>query len=1184
MAQKNRSRRLRGRSRRKSHRLRGAGMFNGYFGTSGPRRSPQELMQIMAEENARKKAANNVRARKPSVVPLPKLIKGVSMMPIGKNPTSIRMPPPPPPQPIEDEVDIIESPYENDPEVTTQEIALLNQLIDKLEAVFHLNRDDDQDMQYIRGIGYSIINPPKDETKKQQAIDFINYIQGEKGNENTLNFMKVINNIISHSYTANNTSTKLDYLEMAIDILNKILNPRNNTAPGSNTVVTPSASLLNPPPLLPPPTVLPPPSVTNVTPTSTITEERPKKSVRERARNINTRVASRAGKPPIANRSVSRPRGTKTTKSTLPSNTPASRPPPTASRPPVPPTASVPPPSLASRAPAPPPSLASRPPIPPPLPASGPPAPPQPLPGPPPQVPNPISMSPILGLPKLTEPENEAKMELGNELLKLGFNINDEQDREYLKTIIGSIILWPNYPLGTDAHLNQIQASKNNDKITQLITNIKRITMRRSNTGSILEKLQGAINILKPRVVELLTPDGQTIPVLVRPSTGLVAPPIPVPPNTGIVPPPTGRVTRSVTGAGGPPAPPPPAVISGLHIPIKSTPLKELMAKNPHQSFAISARLNPNATLVAPPPPPLAPPPAPLVVPVSTTVAAPPPPPLAPASTKGKYGKEIRTFVGLLSQFGFDLKDPDMRTIYEIVIKPKPTSNQYAKIQEISRKKTDTRLDGFFIYLRSLLRMGPRPKTEKPIDRLNNAILSLQRALEPALIPTGAGIGTGAAGPPAVIPGLHIPIKSTPLKELMAKNPRQSFAISARIKPHFGVDVPPTTRAPPPGGAAPIPEPAALPGPPAALPGPPAALPGPPAALPGPPAPIPGSPAAIPGPPAPIPGAPAPPPLIPNENLVQVDVISPKNFNLDIIRHGFSCANLEKGVRQKNTGLAKIGSLFSRVTKATAEGKDPVLANIGLVQALQLRVILQNIEYQEIFVSYLRRTIETAIIVFAKPEFVLKSFPELNTDLYRQNIVPRTNYPAINVIPYISEERAFGSLDIENESIGLAALKEWYSSKLQLPLQAPGTSNNPVNFRILERIDPGTKSKPNISFFLQTIYELLANGQKYALVSHANVMRSMYPTITNAAAYPLGPNSPLNTELWPLNLRYAPGSPATISYVASPIKPPPRLAITYDMVDPSDKDQMRRFGARCAVTRGMKGGRRGRKGRKTRRR
>ncbi len=384
----------------------------------------------------------------------------------------------------------------------------------------------------------------------------------------------------------------------------------------------------------------------------------------------------------------------------------------------------------------------------------------------------------------------------------------------------------------------------------------------------------------------------------------------------------------------------------------------------------------------------------------------------------------------------------------------------------------------------------------------------------------------------------------------------------------------PRVPTPAPGGRVPAPRPPA----PVVAPPPPAPVvaPPPPAPVvaPPPPAPViappPPAPVIAPPPPAPViaPPPPAPPPP------------AQKTFNLDMIRHGFSCANLEKGIRQKSKGFSMLGAQLGRVIKSTAEGKDPVLSNIGISQALQLRIMLQRKEYPVVFASYLRRSIETALIVFGDPSIVRKFFPELNTAAYRSSVVPRINYPPIKVIPYISEERAFGGLDIENESIGLPALIAWYESQLgsePRPMPPPGTVRNPVDFTVISARDPATKSKPNITEFLNAIDNSIENDGSYAVVSHANVMRSLHSKISNAATYPMGPSSPLNTELWPLKFTYGPRVPLAITYREAPLKPPSKLAITYDMINPSDKDQMRSFGARCAVTRSLKGGKRRRR-------
>jgi hypothetical protein len=105
----------------------------------------------------------------------------------------------------------------------------------------------------------------------------------------------------------------------------------------------------------------------------------------------------------------------------------------------------------------------------------------------------------------------------------------------------------------------------------------------------------------------------------------------------------------------------------------------------------------------------------------------------------------------------------------------------------------------------------------------------------------------------------------------------------------------------------------------------------------------------------------------------------------------------------------------------------------------------------------------------------------------------------------------------------------------------------------------------------------------YALVAHADVMRTLYKIIKNASINPLeGEKRPYNTELWPLDITVGVvgGKVAAvkeINYSGPPIQPVANLVIKPATLD---MERAEKLGARCGWVRATtakktsKGGRR----------
>ncbi len=306
-----------------------------------------------------------------------------------------------------------------------------------------------------------------------------------------------------------------------------------------------------------------------------------------------------------------------------------------------------------------------------------------------------------------------------------------------------------------------------------------------------------------------------------------------------------------------------------------------------------------------------------------------------------------------------------------------------------------------------------------------------------------------------------------------------------------------------------------------------------------------------------------------------------EQLHLDVIRHGFSCRNLSKAVKNS--------SIFARVKNAQRvreEGADPLLSNAGLRQALELRRTVSSrppIKY--VFTSYLRRTMETAIIAYAPKEVVLRLFPEIDNDTFRDFLIELPSYPEkIIPMPFISEKKAGFGLNIDNYGIGFTKLRAWIADRLPEYLSG-GLGGQIFDLGQLQSLDPDMKTNFNFTKFVQTIYPLMATSKDsyYSLVAHADVMRTLYKTIKNASIYPLeGEKRPYNTELWPLDITIsvAGGKVATIkeiNYSGPPITPAANLVIKPATLE---MESAQKLGARCgwvqkaATKKTSKGGKR----------
>lgn len=210
------------------------------------------------------------------------------------------------------------------------------------------------------------------------------------------------------------------------------------------------------------------------------------------------------------------------------------------------------------------------------------------------------------------------------------------------------------------------------------------------------------------------------------------------------------------------------------------------------------------------------------------------------------------------------------------------------------------------------------------------------------------------------------------------------------------------------------------------------------------------------------------------------------DYQLDIIRHGFSCGNMHHLLHLSGEGP-----------------QDPYLSDFGILQVIDLRKRLLergSPPYDHILTSYLRRAIETALLLFAPRDLLLERYPELAG-------VDFGDWPehTITVIPYISE---IGADFAENHGIGMQQLRQEFSAFDQL-----------LDFSVLTRLDPDCSTEYDHDNFLKVLYSFPRHS-RIALISHGNVMRALMGRV------------PRNTELWPLTV-----SNGQMAMVGEPLKP-----------------------------------------------
>ena len=278
-------------------------------------------------------------------------------------------------------------------------------------------------------------------------------------------------------------------------------------------------------------------------------------------------------------------------------------------------------------------------------------------------------------------------------------------------------------------------------------------------------------------------------------------------------------------------------------------------------------------------------------------------------------------------------------------------------------------------------------------------------------------------------------------------------------------------------------------------------------------------------------------------------------FRIDFIRHGLGCRALSNYIVDSK-GLPP--RLLTDAMRVKAEGPDPLLADTGLLQALALRRALLDKPYKIVYTSVLRRAIETALIVFGSKDVALSLIPEdLRTPGLIQGIRERTaGNPFIIVAPYLAEirQRTLGirtRTNIDNESIGPERLEEWLGPHKDEVLILPRAF----------------VTEFNILGFLNELASLNNNDNEssYAVITHGNVMRSIYKGL--GAEEPMEDKRPYPTEVWPM-LVDIPGR-KVLRYYSAPILPPNEYRLERKSVT---RDRLRRHGSRCrwvkAITKG----------------
>lgn len=236
------------------------------------------------------------------------------------------------------------------------------------------------------------------------------------------------------------------------------------------------------------------------------------------------------------------------------------------------------------------------------------------------------------------------------------------------------------------------------------------------------------------------------------------------------------------------------------------------------------------------------------------------------------------------------------------------------------------------------------------------------------------------------------------------------------------------------------------------------------------------------------------------------------DYQVDMIRHGFSCGNLY------------------HMLHATGDGpRDPYLSDFGIWQVIDLRKRLLECEdssYDHILTSYLRRAIETTLLLFAPRDLLLEHYPELAD----ADFADWPSAPKITVIPYISE---IGADFTENHGVGMEQLRREFRAFDRL-----------LDFEVLKRLDSDCRTEYEHDNFLKVLYSF-PHHTRIALISHGNVMRALLGRV------------PRNTELWPLKIING-----QMAMVGEPIKP----LRTRPATDKYDGRCLRQLGGKRHVT------------------
>jgi broad specificity phosphatase PhoE len=266
------------------------------------------------------------------------------------------------------------------------------------------------------------------------------------------------------------------------------------------------------------------------------------------------------------------------------------------------------------------------------------------------------------------------------------------------------------------------------------------------------------------------------------------------------------------------------------------------------------------------------------------------------------------------------------------------------------------------------------------------------------------------------------------------------------------------------------------------------------------------------------------------------------DYTVNIIRHGLSCTNLYRYAT--GAGL--------QVDERLNE-KDPHLSYFGILQAIELRKRLlasrppgQSPGPDHILTSYLRRAIETALILYAPRDLLLQQYPELSGVEFGEWFY----IPTITVIPYISEigEGASGVRDgigeapgseYENKSVGLSRLRQEFRTFREF-----------LDFGTLEAMDPNCSSQYDHANFLNILYSYPLHS-KVAVISHGNVMLQLLARIHQDNYRVWVPN---NTELWPIRV-----TDREMEMYAEPIRPTLTLRV------PLSRTDLQKYDRRCRL-------------------